>query len=58
LFKETIDELLSRGLITREERKAHFADGLPPSTIADYFVPLPIHYQWCRWASERYSVKR
>ena len=52
--KRTIENLLARGVIACETRKRHFSDGLPASIISDYFVPLPIHYQWCEWASERY----
>jgi hypothetical protein len=52
--KKTIEKLLARGVIANEERNLHFGDGLPPVAVDDYFVPLPIHYQWCQWASERY----
>ncbi|UQR62992.1 hypothetical protein LRP30_40715 [Bradyrhizobium sp. C-145] len=46
--KRTLEALLSRGLIEKEERKS----------LSDvYFVPLPLHIQWCEWASERYRGK-
>lgn len=51
--KATLLKLLDRGLIAHQDQLMHFADGLPALKIADYFVPLPIHYQWCTWASER-----
>lgn len=46
--KRTLEALLSRGLIEKEERK----------NLSDvYFVPLPLHIQWCEWAGERYRGK-
>ncbi|MCS3727241.1 hypothetical protein [Bradyrhizobium betae] len=53
--KVTLQRLLERGLIAREDRLMHFRDGLPPCRIAGYFVPLPVHYQWCTWASEQFG---
>jgi hypothetical protein len=52
--KKTIEKLLARGVIVDEKRNVNFKDGLPPVAVDDYFVPLPIHYQWCQWVSERY----
>ena len=49
--KKTIEKLL---VIVDEKRNVNFKDGLPPVAVDDYFVPLPIHYQWCQWVSERY----
>lgn len=46
--KRTLETLLSRGLIEKEERK---------SLSEVYFVPLPLHIQWCEWAGERYRGK-
>ena len=46
--KRTFEKLLSRGVIEKFEKKSLFDD---------YFVPLPIHIQWCEWASERYRGK-
>jgi len=46
--KRTLERLFSRGMIEKSERKA---------LLDDYFVPLPIHIQWCEWASERYRGK-
>jgi hypothetical protein len=55
--KKTIEELLARGVIATGEKKLDFHDGLPPSVVPDYYVPLPVHMQWCAWASERYRGK-
>jgi hypothetical protein len=49
--KKTIDTLLARGVIAKEEKQVHLADGLPPSVVSDYYVPLPVHVQWCEWAA-------
>jgi hypothetical protein len=53
--KKTLDRLLERGLIEKLEKKVHFRDGLPPSIMTDFCVPLPIHYQWCDWSAARHS---
>lgn len=53
--KATLQKLLDRGLIVRQDRLTHFSDGLPPMRTDEYFVPLPIHYQWCSWASEQFA---
>jgi hypothetical protein len=46
--KRTLEALLSRGVIEKSAEK----------TLSDvYFVPLPLHIQWCEWASERYHGK-
>jgi hypothetical protein len=33
----------------------HFSDGLPPLVVDDFYVPLPVHLQWCEWGAERYG---
>lgn len=52
--KKTLEALLENGLIASEKKLTHFRDGLPPLVTPTYYVPLPIHYQWCQWASEQY----
>jgi hypothetical protein len=54
--KLTLERLIARGVIERYGKKANFRDGLP-SIITDFDVPLPVHIQWCEWASERYRGK-
>lgn len=50
----TIDALLAAGVIERgpsETRK----DAMGIYHIPSFFVPLPIHIQWCEWCSENVS---
>jgi hypothetical protein len=51
----TIQRLLERGLIAKQEKSVHFSDGLPPLVVDDFYVPLPVHLQWCEWGAERYG---
>jgi hypothetical protein len=48
----SIDALLKKGLIERgpddKRRDAMGVYGVP-----SFFVPLPIHAQWCQWCSEQ-----
>ena len=46
--KRTLEKLLSRRVIEKSDRKA---------LLDNCFVPLPIHIQWCEWASQRYRGK-
>ena len=55
--KATLQKLVDRGLIVKETKTMHFGDGLSAAKIDDFYVPLPIHYQWCEWGSERYRGK-
>jgi hypothetical protein len=55
--RRTLEKLLSRGVIETQEERIAFRDGLPPSVVDHFFVPLPIHIQWCEWAAERYRGK-
>ena len=49
---ETIDALLKAGVVERgpSERRR---DAIGVYDIPNFFVPLPIHMQWCQWASEQ-----
>jgi hypothetical protein len=53
--KRTIDALLERGVIAKLEKPMRFRDGLPPLLIDEFYVPLPIHIQWCEWAYRKYQ---
>jgi hypothetical protein len=55
--KATLQKLLDRGVIAAQEETSLIMDGLPPLTRADYYVPLPVHYQWCEWADELHRGK-
>lgn len=49
---DTIDALIDARVIERgpsETRK----DAMGVYHIPSFFVPLPIHAQWCQWCSER-----
>jgi hypothetical protein len=50
--KGTLAALEKHGLIERApDKKLH--DEMGDYSLPQYFVPLPIHMQWCQWASER-----
>lgn len=47
----TIDALLNAGVIERGPAETR-RDALGVYTIPSFYVPLPIHAQWCEWCSE------
>jgi hypothetical protein len=49
---KTLVALRERGLIDYEDEVVG-RDALGTITIPRWFVPLPIHFQWCEWASEQ-----
>lgn len=51
----TIKKLKERGLIEDAPPKILGRDALGAIAIPDWYVPLPIHMQWCKWASEQKS---
>ena len=50
-------KILQRGVIASQETRISFRDGLPSTIVTDYYVPLPIHYQWCEWGSEQFGAE-
>lgn len=56
--RATLQKLVDHGLVVRQDRLMRFRDGLPALRIDDYYVPLPIHHQWCEWASAAASSRR
>src|SRR5258708_7460737 len=50
----TLERLLARCVIAREEKRISLRDGLPPSVVSTFYVPLAIHMQWCEWTGERH----
>lgn len=48
----TIDALLKAGVIERGESEKR-RDAVGAYEIPSFFVPLPIHMQWCEWASQQ-----
>lgn len=51
--QKTLDLLLERGLIERAPDRIVAQSALGPIVVKDYRVPLPVHYQFCTWASEQ-----
>lgn len=54
---KALQALLDKGLIGRGPDRVLGRDRFGEIKVPDYFVPLPIHYQWCRWASEQPDVE-
>lgn len=48
----TLDALTKRGLIERGPDDMR-RDALGTYAIPSFIVPLPVHMQWCQWASEQ-----
>jgi len=46
---KVLQALLDKGLIERGEQQL---GGWPPMTVYRYWVPIPIHMEWCEWCSE------
>lgn len=49
---KSIDALLKGGVIERGQDDTR-RDAMGVYTIPNYFVPLPVHMQWCDWCSEQ-----
>ena len=53
---KTIQALLDKGLILKAQRTIYGKGNSPidriPMTVDTYYIPLPIHAQWCKWCSE------
>jgi hypothetical protein len=56
--KKTLALLLERGLVERRAHQVWFKDGLPPSTLFEYWVPYVYHIQWCDWAVDSRTRQR
>jgi hypothetical protein len=48
---QTLVKLRERGLIDYETDVVG-RDALGPISVPRWFVPLPIHAQWCEWCSQ------
>ncbi len=48
----TIDVLLKAGVIEQGESEKR-RDAVGTYEIPNFFVPLPIHMQWCEWCAEQ-----
>lgn len=49
----TLQRLQTNGLIERGPDKVLGRDALGVISIPQYYVPLPVHAQWCQWCSEQ-----
>ena len=49
------DRLEKKGLIEKKERILCY-DRFGPVFVPEYSVPIPIHMQWCQWASEQPEI--
>lgn len=49
---KTLDRLIARGVIERVKGEMR-RDAMGAYEIPAFVVPLPIHMQWCQWASEQ-----
>jgi hypothetical protein len=52
---DTIDALLKAGVIERGPDDVR-CDAMGVYHVPSFFVPLPIHMQWCAWCSEQHQV--
>ena len=50
----TIDALLKAGVIERGPDDVR-RDAMGVYIIPSFFIPIPIHIQWCAWCSELHS---
>lgn len=50
--KRSLDKLQAKGLIERGADRP-LSDRLGKFSIPQYFVPLPVHMDWCEWCSEQ-----
>lgn len=49
----TLRMLRRRELIAFAGMKVVGRDRFGAIELPEYFVPIPVHYQWCTWASEQ-----
>lgn len=52
----TIKALEKRGLIVETEPEVVGHDRLGKITIRQWYVPLAVHMQWCKWAEEHEAL--
>lgn len=49
---KSIDALLRAGVIERGANDVH-RDAMGVYHIPNFYVPVPVHAQWCAWCSEQ-----
>lgn len=50
----TLDALLKAGVVVRGTPEVR-RDVMGVYEIPNFYVPLPLHMQWCAWCSEQYE---
>jgi hypothetical protein len=53
---KTLLALRAKGLIGYTD-KVIGRDALGKITVPEWFVPLPVHMQWCQWCSEQPEIQ-
>lgn len=53
---KTILKLLESGLIMRGLDEFLGQDALGKIAVPTYFVPVPVHAQWCEWCDQNVKV--
>ena len=51
-WSKSIEALIAKNLVAKDYEvvgRDHFGE----ITVPRYYIPLPIHIQWCQWASEQ-----
>lgn len=51
--KSTINALLAKGLIQEDRPELLGRDRFGPIEIPRWYVPLPIHMDWCEWCAQQ-----
>lgn len=51
MHPKTLAALGAKGLVWRGPDRVLGRDRFGPITIPDYYIPLPVHHQWCKWCS-------
>lgn len=52
--QKTLDSLERRGYISSEMEQL---SGFPPVQIRRYYVPIPVHIEWCQWCAKQQAKK-
>lgn len=50
---KTLEALLSKGVIAKDEDRIVGRDALGTIRVPQFYVPIPLHWQWCEWCSEQ-----
>lgn len=49
---KTIAALIAKGVIARDRDEIVGRDRFGAIAIPNYYVPTPVHMQWCSWCAE------